>query len=104
MADGDLRYIITEGIAAIHRRIDDKNRVDDQRHGEILDRFEAINGKVGRAHDRASKLEGRVDGLENREGLPRDGVIQQKDLRIWLLVISASIGGTLAFLRFIGKL
>jgi len=39
------------------QRFEDLERRQDERHAENRDRLDAINGKVGKAHDRASKLE-----------------------------------------------
>lgn len=102
--DQVFRAIVQDVTASIHRRLEDQNRVADQRHSEILDRFEHVNGKVGRAHDRVSHVEGRIDGLERRRGNMTESAITLSDLRVWILFGIACIGGTLAFLRFIGKL
>lgn len=60
----ELRAIVEAGFKAMHQRHDDKTRVDDQRHAEVLGRLDKANSLISKAHDRSAKLEASMSELQ----------------------------------------
>lgn len=63
---GNLQRSLDHGMQQITQRMDYMEERQDERHKENADRLDKINGKVGLAHDRVSKLEA-INGIAARE-------------------------------------
>lgn len=59
----DMATVLTS-VQALHRRVDDVNTLASDRHAEVLDRFEQINGKVNHAHQRLAGLDALVSTMQ----------------------------------------
>lgn len=99
------------------RRHEDSRVEAHRRHAELVTRLDQINGRVGKAHDRAAGLESAVRYLKDEWTLIRaryhemvnarqsgDPTVRVTDLRWYVAISAGSIGGVLALLRLIGKL
>lgn len=118
MSDGFAE--IRQELASLRRetdqRHDDNVILANQRHQQIMDRFERTNGTIGKAHDRASALEAIVGYLRTEWTLIRQryhevlnqnqvqarqpphenhsNVVKWADLKTMMTVILACISGT----------
>lgn len=110
-----VRAEMRQGFEGLHRRLDD-----------LIARVDAINGKVGKAHDRAAKLEaiaqnltgaiawlrkqiGRLDGqireVRDTRSDSGDGTrITRSDLKWIFAIASGAVGITLGVLKLVGKI
>lgn len=57
---------VKQGFEALRREMEMDRENDERRHHENSHRLDLINGRVGRAHDRASALEALVSTLQAR--------------------------------------
>lgn len=58
-----LAATVAEGFTSLRRELETDREHVERRHRETSGRLDLINGRVGRAHDRASALEATVGGL-----------------------------------------
>jgi hypothetical protein len=107
MAEQEFRAIMQEGFGSIHRRIDDFIDVSSTRHREVVTKIQEVAGDVRGVDGRVTRIETRVDLIEPRvtaHAAGDAGHVSIGDLKWYLGLAGGAIGGTLAVLRFLGKI